>query len=198
MSLLTAFLLAKTNGDNLLTAYSYSLVSLGGILGGFCIMKTARWVTKPFQLVMVGFCVSALIGRVFTGLAGSIIMISVLLMIRNTLVPVVNAACETIWQSHTPQEYQGRVFGARRFFAQGPLPVAFLVGAVLLNSFFPTDGVVVKSLSGSFLGTRPEVLQLSLFFILCGLLEMVVPFYYYLKTHTSGLNKKAKHYGSLF
>ncbi len=182
LGLLTAFLLAKTNGDNLLTAYSFSFVSLGGVLGGLLTMKIARWVKKPFALVLVGFFVSALIGRVFAGAISVVMGIGVFLVIRNMIIPVVNAACETIWQTHTPQEYQGRVFGARRFFAQGPLPLALLMGALLLDGLFPVEGVWVKSFSGGFLGSRPEVLQLSLFFILCGVLEMTVPLYYYLKS----------------
>lgn len=124
IGLVTPFLLAKTNGDNLLTAYNSSLIALGGIIGGVIIFKMAQFIRKPLQIALAGFFLVGLIGRVATGLMSSIFLIGLFLMIRNIIIPIVNASCETIWQKETPLEYQGRVFGARRFFAQGGIPIA--------------------------------------------------------------------------
>ena len=181
LGLVTAFLLAKTNGDNLLTAYSSSLIALGGIIGGILTAKTAHFIRKPFLLILAGFLTAGFMGRILAGFSESIVLIGLLLMKKNIIIPIVNALCETIWQKETPVEYQGRVFGARRFFAQGGIPIAILIGIGLLNFCFSKESYAVLMFSKYF-NTNAEAGQLSIFFIVCGLLEMFCAVLFYLKS----------------
>jgi hypothetical protein len=60
------------------------------------------------------------------------------------MTPILNAHSQTIWQTQTPRELQGRVFSVRRLIAQFSWPAsAFLMGA-LASRFDP--GAIVMSL----------------------------------------------------
>jgi DHA3 family macrolide efflux protein-like MFS transporter len=45
--------------------------------------------------------------------------------------PIFNARSQSIWQSHTPRELQGRVFSIRRLIAWTVLPISTGAGGVL-------------------------------------------------------------------
>jgi hypothetical protein len=48
-----------------------------------------------------------------------------------------NAHSQSIWQSHTPRELQGRVFSIRRLIAWTILPVSTAIGGTLAGLFDP-------------------------------------------------------------
>jgi hypothetical protein len=58
--------------------------------------------------------------------------------------PIFNAHSQSIWQSHTPRELQGRVFSIRRLIAWTILPVSTAVGGALAGALDP--GHVLASL----------------------------------------------------
>ncbi|MCY4321627.1 MAG: MFS transporter, partial [Bdellovibrionaceae bacterium] len=62
LGLVTAFLLAKTNGDNLITAYTFSLVAVGGIIGGFIAYRVPKLMIHPFRNILIIFFLSGLVG----------------------------------------------------------------------------------------------------------------------------------------
>jgi len=51
--------------------------------------------------------------------------------------PLLNAHSQSIWQSHTPRELQGRVFSIRRLIAWTILPASTAVGGTLAGLFNP-------------------------------------------------------------
>ena len=58
--------------------------------------------------------------------------------------PILNAHSQSIWQSHTPRELQGRVFSIRRLIAWTILPVSTAAGGTLAGLFDP--GYVLAAL----------------------------------------------------
>jgi MFS transporter, DHA3 family, macrolide efflux protein len=58
--------------------------------------------------------------------------------------PILNAHSQSIWQSHTPRELQGRVFSIRRLIAWTILPISTAVGGALAGVLDP--GYVFTSL----------------------------------------------------
>ncbi len=91
------------------------------------------------------------------------------------LIPVVEAAEQTILQNTIPPERQGRVFGFAQSLEQAASPVtAFLVGPLAQLVFIPfmTTGAGV-GLMGGWFGTGVDR-GIALVFILAGLVGLVV------------------------
>src|SRR5262249_16289438 len=51
--------------------------------------------------------------------------------------PILNAHSQTIWQSHTPRELQGRVFAIRRLIAWTIQPISIAATGALAGIFDP-------------------------------------------------------------
>jgi MFS transporter, DHA3 family, macrolide efflux protein len=62
------------------------------------------------------------------------------------LVPIMNAHSQTIWQTQTPRELQGRVFAVRRLIAQFSGPLAVFIAGIAGGLFDP--GMVLAVLGG--------------------------------------------------
>ena len=58
--------------------------------------------------------------------------------------PLLNAHSQTIWQTQTPRELQGRVFSVRRLIAQFTRPIGTAVAGWLAGPFDP--GYVLAAL----------------------------------------------------
>jgi hypothetical protein len=60
------------------------------------------------------------------GLSTGLYMAAVMAFTSSAMVPIMNSHSQTIWQTQTPRELQGRVFSVRRLIAQftSPLGVA--------------------------------------------------------------------------
>jgi DHA3 family multidrug efflux protein-like MFS transporter len=91
------------------------------------------------------------------------------------LIPVIEAAEQTVLQRSIPFERQGRVFGFAQLVENAAAPVtAFLIGPIAEVAFIPfmTDGRGADTIGGWF-GTGPER-GLALMFTLAGLIGVVV------------------------
>ncbi len=117
--------------------------SIGGLLGGLFI--TAWGGLK--RLRVFGVLVPMIVEGTFTllfGLSGALYTAAVFTAIGAGMTPILNAHSQTIWQTQTPRELQGRVFSVRRLIAQFSWPASsFLMGA-LASRFDP--GAIVAAL----------------------------------------------------
>jgi DHA3 family multidrug efflux protein-like MFS transporter len=97
------------------------------------------------------------------------------MLIWLSLVPVIEAAEQTVLQRSIPYERQGRVFGFSQLVENAAAPLtAFLIGPLAEVTFMPsmTDGWGADAI-GSWFGTGPER-GLALMFVLAGLVGIVV------------------------
>ena len=53
------------------------------------------------------------------------------------MIPILNAHSQTIWQTQTPRELQGRVFSVRRLIAQFTWPLGTVVAGITAGVFNP-------------------------------------------------------------
>ena len=91
------------------------------------------------------------------------------------LIPVIEAAEQTVLQRSIPFERQGRVFGFAQLVENAAAPLtAFLIAPLAETVFMPfmTDGAGADWIGGWF-GTGPER-GIALMFTLAGLLGVVV------------------------
>ncbi|MGH2521767.1 MAG: hypothetical protein ACRDH2_04605 [Anaerolineales bacterium] len=59
------------------------------------------------------------------------------------LIPVMDSHSQTIWQTQTPRELQGRVFSVRRLIAQFSWPLSTFLAGALASRFDP--GLIVMA-----------------------------------------------------
>ncbi len=64
------------------------------------------------------------------------------------MVPIMNSHSQTIWQTQTPRELQGRVFSVRRLIAQFTSPLGVALAGLVGGQFDP--GLVI-AVSGALL-----------------------------------------------
>lgn len=151
----------------------WGVLSLGFIIGGLVVAKTGlgKNVIKTLffcNIVMWTICM-------FFTIRSSIVLLGLGMFIYLCLIPVVEAAEQTIIQRVIPPERQGRVFGFAQSIEQAASPLtAFLIGPVAQFVFIPfmTTGTGVDLL-GSWFGTGSER-GIALLFTVTGMIGFMI------------------------
>lgn len=151
----------------------WGVLSLGFIVGGLAVSKTGLG-KQPVRtlfacnIVMWTICI-------FFALQASIVLLAVGMFVYLCLIPVVEAAEQTIIQKVIPLERQGRVFGFAQSIEQAASPLtAIMIGPVAHFFFIPfmTTGEGARLL-GPWFGTGTDR-GIALLFTLTGVLGLVV------------------------
>jgi DHA3 family macrolide efflux protein-like MFS transporter len=170
---LLAYLLLRCDGDTEAVAWVSALSAGGGIAGGAVrALLPARG--NQVLRILLGLAAAGLVGRVVLPVLGTPLLLGLALGARSLLIGLVNAANDAVWVSEVPVELQGRVFGARRFCAQGLYPLAVLLGGAIGDA--PRLAAALGALpwlTGA--GSSPQLIVLSVLFAVAGLLECAAP-----------------------
>jgi DHA3 family multidrug efflux protein-like MFS transporter len=151
----------------------FGFISLAFIAGGLVVAKFGLG-AQPVRVVLAGNLVNWVVCATFT-LRSSIVLLTIGMVVWLLLIPVIEAAEQTVLQRSIPFERQGRVFGFAQLVENGAAPVtAILIGPLAERVFMPsmTDGRGAD-LIGDWFGTGPER-GLALVFTLAGLTGIVV------------------------
>ena len=151
----------------------WGFLSLGFIVGGMVVARRGLG-RSPLRTLFLANIVMWTICCVFT-LQASIALLTAGMFIWLCLIPVVEAAEQTILQRTIAPERQGRVFGFAQSLEQAATPVtALLIGPIAEFVFIPfmTSGAGVELLGGWF-GTGADR-GLALLFTLAGVVGLVV------------------------
>lgn len=154
----------------------WGFLSLGFIVGGLVIARRGLGL-NPLRTLFLANLVMWAICIVFT-LQSSIILLTAGMFVWLCLVPVVEAAEQTILQKVVPPERQGRVFGFAQSVEQSASPItAFLIGPIAQWIFIPfmTTGAGVD-LIGAWFGTGIDR-GLALLFTIAGLIGFLITVY---------------------
>ena len=169
----------------LMDAYGLELVSVetwgllwGGIsfafiAGGLIVAKVGLGRT-PVRVVLLGNLVNWIMCATFT-LRSSIVLLTIGTFVWLLLIPVIEAAEQTVLQRSIPFEVQGRVFGFAQLVENAASPLtAILIGPLAEQAFMPfmTDGRGADWIGGWF-GTGPER-GIALVFTVAGLIGIAV------------------------
>ncbi|HEY3315054.1 MAG TPA: MFS transporter [Bacillota bacterium] len=112
-----------------------TISGFGGLVGGLLISAWGGLRKRRVYGVFVPMIFSGL-AMVVAGRSSYLYLAAGMFFAVNLTFPICNAHSQTIWQTQTPRELQGRVFAVRRLIAQGSLPLSTaMVGLVtgLLN-----------------------------------------------------------------
>lgn len=151
----------------------WGFLSLGFIVGGLMVAKRGLGENPLKTLFLVNLVMWTVC--VFFTLQASVVLLTVGLFVWLCLVPVAEAAEQTIFQRVIPPTRQGRVFGFAQSLEQAASPVmAFVIGPVAQLVFIPfmTTGQGVRLLGGWF-GTGPDR-GMALLFSVAGLFGLTV------------------------
>ncbi len=149
----------------------WGFLSLGFIIGG---MGVARWGlgASPLRTMFLANIVIWLISTFFT-IQSSVLLLAIGSLFYLALIPVIEAAEQTILQRAIPLERQGRVFGFAQSIEQAASPLmAFLIGPVAQIFFIPfmTDGAGAQLIGGWF-GTGIDR-GIALVFVVTGIIGL--------------------------
>jgi MFS transporter, DHA3 family, multidrug efflux protein len=151
----------------------FGIGSTAFIIGGLVVAKVGLG-SRPARIVLAGNLVNWIVCATFT-LRTSIVLLGIGMFIWLLMIPVIEAAEQTVLQRSIPFERQGRVFGFAQLVENAAAPLtAMFMGPVAERVFMPfmTDGKGADWIGGWF-GTGPER-GLALIFTLAGLLGIVV------------------------
>ena len=153
--------------------FLWGLISLAFIAGGVIVARRGLG-PQPLRIVLTGNLVNWMICSVFA-LRSSIVLLTIGMIVWLALIPVIEAAEQTILQRSIPYERQGRVFGFAQLVENAASPLtAFLMAPLAETVFMPfmTDGLGADWI-GDWFGTGP-VRGMALMFTLAGLIGVTV------------------------
>ncbi len=151
----------------------WGAISLSFIAGGLAVARFGLG-AAPLRLILLGNVVNWTVCAVFA-LQSSIVPLVVGMAIWLGLIPVIEAAEQTVLQRAIPYERQGRVFGFAQLVENAAAPVtAFMIGPIAETFFMPfmTDGRGADAIGGWF-GIGPER-GIALMFTIAGLVGIAV------------------------
>jgi DHA3 family macrolide efflux protein-like MFS transporter len=168
-------ILARTGNDEVLLGTVLSIMAAGSVIGSI-IMSAWGGPKRQIHGVLLGLLLGST-GLAIQGLGREIIVWSLGGFAMLFFLPLANASLQSIWQSKTPPDVQGRVFAARRLIGQGSLPIAMLIAGPLSDWFFEpamAGGGSLAPLFGPLLGVGPGA-GMSLLVFFAGLIGILLP-----------------------
>jgi DHA3 family multidrug efflux protein-like MFS transporter len=153
--------------------FLFGFISLAFIGGGLAVAKFGLG-KVPMRAILIGNLINWTVCSFFT-VRSSIVMLTFGMVVWLALVPVIEAAEQTVLQRAVPFERQGRVFGFAALVENAASPfTAFLIAPLAEAVFMPfmTDGRGAD-LIGSWFGTGPER-GIALLFTIAGMIGVLV------------------------
>jgi DHA3 family multidrug efflux protein-like MFS transporter len=151
----------------------FGFISLGFIAGGLLVARRGLG-RSPVRVILLCNLVNWTVCTVFT-VRSSIALLTVGMVVWITLIPVIEAAEQTVLQRAVPFERQGRVFGFAQLVENAAAPLTSLAIAPAAERWFMptmTDGWGADQL-GRWFGSGPER-GIALVFTVAGVLGVLV------------------------
>jgi hypothetical protein len=117
-----------------------SALSVGGVIGGVLISAWGGLKRRRIYGVLVPMLAVGALQLAF-GLSSMLVLTAAVGVVMMALLPMMNAHSQSIWQTHTPRELQGRVFSVRQVIAQFTFPIGTVVAGITGGHFDP--GLVI-------------------------------------------------------
>ena len=118
---------------------------IGGFVGGLMISTWGGLKTQRIYGVLVPVAICA-VGTIVFGLTPFLYVAVAMVVVRSMMNPLMNSHSQSIWQTQTPPELQGRVFAVRRLIAQFSWPLGTAIAGFIGGIF---DVGVFIALSGA-------------------------------------------------
>ena len=113
-----------------------TLGAVGGVIGGVFISIWGGLKKRRVLGVLIPLIISG-ISLILFGLSTWLYLTAAMALVEAAMIPIMNSHSQTIWQTQTPRELQGRVFSVRRLIAQFTWPLSTLLAGWLGGLFNP-------------------------------------------------------------
>lgn len=151
----------------------WAFISTGFIVGGLIVASKGLG-RNPVKTILLANIVMWVLSIIFP-IRSTMVLFAVCMFIYMCLIPVVEAAEQTVIQKVVPLKKQGRVFGFAQSIEQAATPfTTFLIGPLAQFVVIPfmTDGAGARTI-GLWFGTG-DLRAMALIFILAGLIGLVI------------------------
>lgn len=120
-----------------------SVAGIGGVAGGVIISVWGGLKHHRIYGILAPMIVAGIAQAIF-GFSPWLYVAAGACALIDSMIPIMNAHSQAIWQTQTPREMQGRVFAVRRLIAQCTVPLGTVLAGVFGGVFNP--GIVVGAL----------------------------------------------------
>jgi len=120
-----------------------SVLGIGGVIGGSLISAWGGLKARRVYGVVVPLFIAGVAQLVY-GFSSLLYLSAAMVFLSAGLSPTLNAHSQSIWQTQTPRELQGRVFAVRRLIAWVMIPISTVLAGWSGGVFNP--GVVIAAL----------------------------------------------------
>jgi len=172
--------------------FIWGFLSLAFIAGGIVVARRGLG-KKPLRSLLLANVVMWVICILFP-MRSSIVMLTAGIFVYMCLMPMCEAAEQTLLQTVVPHERQGRVFGFALTVETAASPItAFIIGPVAQYWVIPfMNGGAGSQTIGSWFGTGPER-GMALIFVCAGIIGLIVTI---LAMQSGSYRSLSKHYES--
>ncbi len=122
-----------------------SAMSIGGVLGGVLISTWGGLRQRRVYGVLIPMIIGGVL-QVVLGLSPLLLLSAAVGMAMTMTIPILNAHSQSIWQTRTPRELQGRVFAVRRVIAQFSMPIGTFIAGVTGGVFAAGQVIAVAGI----------------------------------------------------
>lgn len=113
-----------------------TVASVGGVVGGVAVSAWGGLKHRRVYGVLVAMIIDGF-ATILLGASPLLFLAAGAVFLGTAMIPVMNSHSQTIWQTQTPREKQGRVFSVRRLIAQFSWPLSTFMAGALASRFDP-------------------------------------------------------------
>jgi len=162
-------ILLRTGNNTEILGSVQSAGALASVVAGI-FLTTWGGIKRPARAIIVGWIISNLLGLTLLGVAQTLVIWLIAIVINSIFDPIVNVAMDALLQAKIPPDLQGRVFSASDFISQAMIPFTPLLAGYFGDRIFEpamgTGGALVN-MFGWLVGTGPGS-GFGLLILLCG------------------------------
>lgn len=166
---ISAMILARSGGDQMVLGMVQAVMGIGGILGGIIF---SAWGGAKNRAVgyLTSLAASYFFGDLMFAVGSSPLVLALGGLGSTVFIPILCGYYFAIWQTRVPPDVQGRVMSARNMMQTALMPVGYVIGGLLADNVFEpamAKGGVLAGVFGPFLGTGPGAGMGVMFFLTC-------------------------------
>jgi len=164
-AILPPMVLARTGNDTLALASVQSANGAAGALGG-AIMAAWGGPRRRIHGVLAGAALSFLTGDLLFAVGRSVPVWVAAAIMGSTLIPVITACNQAIWQARVEPGLQGRVFALASAIRTSTMPLGYLIGGLVADLWFEpamAAGGALAPWLGGLIGTGPGAGMAAMF-----------------------------------
>lgn len=134
-SIISPMILARSGNSTLTLSWVEAALGLGGIAGGI-LLSIWGGPRQRVKALMLATSVSFILGDGTFAFGRSLAVWMIAGFLSTFFIPFITSPNQSVWQSKTPPELQGRVFALRGMLQMATIPLGFLIAGPLADHFF--------------------------------------------------------------